>query len=87
MGYQVHKQYVDLESGFHVIELRDERGHKQVVQIMLGGAECPACGRLTPKDDLGDLDPSARIGEVTAERNLEQRNMIAYALKHGLILK
>ena len=87
MSYQVHKQYVDLESGFHVVELRDERGHKHIAQIALAGETCPACGRLTPKDNLGELNPSALIGEVNADRNLEQRNMVEYARKHGISIK
>ena len=42
--YSLHQQYLDLASGFHVIELRDERGNLHLVLLAVGHNACPACG-------------------------------------------
>jgi len=47
--FSVHQQYLDLASGFHVIELRDERGNRHMVQLAVGHDACPACGAVHPK--------------------------------------
>ena len=59
--YSLHQQYLDLASGFHVIELRDERGHRHLIQLAIGHDACPACGSVHPKDNLGALDPAAAV--------------------------
>jgi hypothetical protein len=82
--YSLHEQYVDLASGFHVIELRDERGHRHLIQLALGHDSCPACGAVHPKDNLETLDPAAAIAAVNEALNTSQRQMLAYAGKHGL---
>ncbi len=50
--YSLHQQYLDIASGFHVIELRDERGNRHLVQLAVGHDACPACGAVHPKDNL-----------------------------------
>ncbi len=58
--YSLHQQYLDLASGFHVIELRDERGHQHLVQLAVGHDACPACGAVHPKDNLDTPGPGRR---------------------------
>ena len=82
--YSLHEQYVDLAGGFHVIELRDERGHRHLIQLAIGYDSCPACGRVHPKDNLEALDPAAAIAGVNEALNTSQRQMLTYAGKHGL---
>jgi hypothetical protein len=85
--YRVHLQYLDLASGFHVIELRDERGHRHLLQLAIGHTACPACGAVQPKDNLGALDPAAAVASVNEALNTSQRQMLAYAEKHGLAIR
>lgn len=85
--YNVHSQHLDLASGFHVIELRDEKGHTHIVQIAVGADSCPACGHAHPKDYLGQIDPKAMVAEVNANLNKSQADMLAYARKHGIPIK
>ena len=59
--YSLHQQYLDMASGFHVIELRDERGNRHLIQLAVGHDACPACGAVHPKDNLGSLDPAAAV--------------------------
>jgi hypothetical protein len=85
--YSLHHQYLDTKSGFHVIELRDERGNRHLLQLAVGRDTCPACGAVHPKNNLGELDPSAAIARVQNELNTSQQQMLAYAGKHGLKLR
>jgi hypothetical protein len=85
--FSLHQQYLDLESGFHVIELRDERGNRHLLQLAVGHDACPACGAVHPKDNLGSLDPAAAIREVTHALNTSQQKMLSYAGKHGLTVR
>ncbi len=62
--YSLHQQYLDLASGFHVIELRDERGNRHLIQLAVGHDACPACGAVHPKDNLGSLDPAAAVRQI-----------------------
>ena len=55
--YQLHHQYLDSASGFHVIELRDEHGNQHLMQIAVGHDACPACGAVHLKTNVGELDP------------------------------
>lgn len=87
MPYQLHEQYLDLESGFHVIRLKDERGHEHLLQIAVGHDGCPACGAVHPKTNLGELDPGALIAQHNEGVNASQKNMLEYAKKHGLSIK
>ena len=82
--YNLHEQYLDLASGFHVIELRTPQGQRHVVQIQLGHSACPACGAVRPQDHLGALDPAAAIAEVREALNTSQQQMLAYAARHQL---
>lgn len=84
MAFQLYQQYLDIASGFHVIELRDERGYKHLVQIAVGHDACPACGAVHPRDNLGELDPKAAVAHVNEQLNASQANVLAYARKHGL---
>jgi hypothetical protein len=86
MAFSIHSQHIDAASKFHVIELRDGK-IVHFVQIALGADHCPACGRLTPKDNLDSLDPKALVGEINAALNKSQADVTAYALKHGLAVK
>ena len=85
--YSLHEQYVDMASGFHVIELRDERGHRHLIQLAIGHDSCPACGAVHPKDNLEALDPAAAIAGVNEALNTSQQQMLNYAGKHGLRVK
>jgi hypothetical protein len=85
--YSVHQQYLDLASGFHVIELRNERGHRHLIQLAVGHGACPACGAVHPKDNLGSLDPAAAVHQISAALNTSQQQMLNYAGKHGLPVK
>jgi hypothetical protein len=85
--YRLSAQHLDLASGFHVIELRDERGNRHLLQLAVGHAACPACGAVQPKDSLGALNPAAAIAQVIEALNTSQRQMLAYAEKHGLAVR
>jgi hypothetical protein len=85
--YSLHQQYLDLSGGFHVIELRDERGHRHLIQLAIGHDACPACGTVHAKDNLGALDPAAAIQQVRDVLNTSQQQMLSYAAKHGLTVK
>jgi hypothetical protein len=82
--YNLHEQYLDLQSGFHVIELRDERGHRHLVQLAIGHDACPACGAVHPKDHLDQLDPVAAVRSVNQALDTSRQQMLTYAQKHGL---
>lgn len=86
MSYQLHQQYLDLESGFHVIELRDG-SKKHLVQIAVGHDSCPACGAVYPKTNLGEIDPKAAVAQVNEPLNASHANMHEYAKKHGLTIR
>ena len=85
--YKLYQQYLDLASGFHVIELRDDRGNRHLVQLAVGHTACPACGAVQPKDNLDALDPAAAIAQVNEALNTSQQQMLAYAGKHGLTVR
>lgn len=84
--FALHEQYLDLASGFHVIELRDGKT-QHLIQIAIGHDACPACGAVHPKTNLGELDPKVLVAEVNEQLNKSQAGMIAYARKHGIPLK
>jgi len=85
--YSLHQQYLDTASGFHVIELRDERGHRHLVQLAVGHDTCPACGAVYPKDNLDTLDPAAAVQQVRDALNTSQQQILMYAGKHGVVVK
>ncbi len=85
--YSLHQQHLDLGSGFHVIELRDERGNRHLVQLAVGHDACPACGAVYPKNNLDDLDPAAAVDQVAETLNASQQQMLTYAGKHGLTVR
>jgi len=85
--YSLHQQYLDTASGFHVIELRDERGHRHLVQLAVGHDTCPACGAVYPKDNLDTLDPAATVQQVRDALNTSQQQILMYAGKHGVVVK
>ena len=85
--YSLHQQYLDTASGFHVIELRDERGNRHLVQLAVGHEACPACGTVLPKSNLETLDPAAAIAQVQEALNTSQQQMLSYARKHGLTVR
>ena len=82
--FQVHAQYLDPASGFHVIELRDEDGVQHLVQIAVGHEKCYACGAVYPKDALGEIDPKAAVAKVNAALDQSRENLLNYVKKHGL---
>ena len=84
--FQVHEQYLDLESGHHVVKLRDGKT-EHIVQIAVGFDSCPACGHVHPKTNLGELDPKAAVAQVIESLNQSHANMQEYAKKHGLSVK
>jgi hypothetical protein len=85
--FNLHQQYLDTATGFHVIELRDDRGNRHVVQLAVGHDACPSCGAIYPKDQLDTLDPEAAIRQVTEMLNTSQQQVLRYAVKHGLKVK
>jgi hypothetical protein len=85
--YSLYQQYLDTASGFHVIELRDQRGNRHLLQLAIGHHGCPACGAVHPKDNLGALDPAAAIARVNHALNTSQQQMLNYAGKHGLTVR
>ena len=85
--FQVHTQYLDPASGFHVIELRDEHGVQHMVQIAVGHEKCYACGAVYPKDSLGEIDPKAMVAKVNAALDQARQNRLSYAKKHGLKMR
>lgn len=87
MAYAIHEQYLDRRSGFHLIELRDEAKRQHFVQIAVGFDACPACGHVTPKDSLGEIDPKALVAEVNVQLDAANANLAAYAEKHKLRVK
>lgn len=86
MSFSIHEQFLDVASGMHVIELRDGKT-SHFVQIFVGHDACPACGHLTPKTNLDELDPKALVAEVNESLNKSHDQMRAYALKHGIKIK
>lgn len=87
MAFQIHSQHVDTAAGFHVIELRDERGNRHLVQIGIGIKSCPGCGAVYPKSNLGEIDPKAIVTEILAKLNRAQDEQKNYAERHGLKVK
>lgn len=87
MSYQMHEQYINSASGFHIIELRDEYGNKHILQIAVGADSCPACGAVHPKTNLGELDPKAAAATAIESLNASLDAVLAYAKKHGLVIK
>jgi hypothetical protein len=85
--YSLHEQYLDLGSGFHVIELRDERGNRHLVQLAVGHDACPACGAVYPKNNLDDLNPAAAVQQVKESLNASQQQMLTYAGRHALTVR
>ena len=85
--YSLHQQYLDMASGFHVIELRDELGNRHLIQLAVGHDACPACGAVHPKDNLDTLDPATAVHQINEALNMSQRQMLTYASKHGLTVK
>lgn len=86
MAFSIYSQHIDAAAKFHVIELRDGKV-AHIIQIALGADHCPACGRLTPKDNLDALDPKALVAEINASLDKAQEDIAAYAKKHGLTVK
>jgi len=84
MTYQLHQQHLDLASGFHIIELRNEHGHQHFVQIAVGHDSCPACGAVHPKTNLDEIDPKELVAQAVESLNTSHSNMLAHAQKHGL---
>jgi hypothetical protein len=85
--FSLHQQYLDTASGFHVIELRDERGNRHLVQLAVGHDSCPSCGAVHPKDILGNLDPAATVQQIKEALNMSQQQMLDYAGRHGLTVR
>lgn len=87
MPWHLHEQYVDVASGFHVIELRDARGNQNFRQIMLRGLGCPACGAAHVKTNIEELDVQGTIAQAIAEQNFMEEQMLEHAKKNGLVVR
>lgn len=85
--FRIHSQHVDSGSGYHNIELRDERGNRHMLQIAIGHETCPGCGAVYPKNNLDEIDPKAAVDKVSAALNRSKENMAAYAARHGVRVK
>lgn len=86
MSFQIHEQYLDLESGHHVVKLRDGK-KEHIVQWPVGIDSCPTCGHVHPKTNLDEIDPKAMVAEVIESINQSHTNMHEYAKKHGIPIK
>jgi hypothetical protein len=87
MAFMIHEQYIDVNSGFHVIKLRGTGGVEHVVQLSVGADSCPMCGVAYPKDNLGAIDPKAMANSVIESLNTSSNNVAAYAKKHCVRVK
>lgn len=87
MPFSLYQQHLDTASGFHVIELRNEKGQVHFAQISLLHESCIACGHVHPKDGLDQLDPKARVEEILALLNKSHTSMQDYARRHNLKVK
>lgn len=85
MTFQIHEQYLDTDSGFHVTELRNGKT-SHIVQIPVRHDSCPACGHVMPKA-LDGIDPKAMVAEVIEALNASHAAMHEYAQKHGIPIK
>ena len=85
--FQLHTQYLDSATGFHVITLKDALGNQHIVQISVGADKCPACGAVYPKDNLAEIDPKAIVAKINNSLNKSHEAQVAYAKKHGLKVK
>jgi hypothetical protein len=84
MSWQVKEQFIDKALSQHYIKLHDpDSGAEHHLIIHIGPDSCPLCGHVTPKTNLGEIEPQALI-KVEIE-NLEKAKAAAknYALKHG----
>lgn len=86
MAYQLHDQYIDSASNFHVIELRDERGNKHLLQIAIGHEACPLCGHATVRDHE-DIDVKAITADVISTLGESENAIKAHAARHGVRIK
>jgi hypothetical protein len=86
MAYQLHSEYVDEGSGFHVIVLRDGR-KEHILQIAIGYDSCPACGAVYPKTNLNEIDPKAAAATAVSGLNKSQNDRLLYAKKHNLTVR
>jgi hypothetical protein len=85
--YSVQQQYVDAASGFHVIELADERGNRHMVQLAVKHAACAACGWVHPRDAAGVVDPAKAVAQVVEGLHTQQTQLRDYAARHGLTVR
>jgi hypothetical protein len=86
VSFQIHEQYIDEESGMHVIHLRDGK-KRHVLQIAIGHDSCPACGAVHPKTNLGDIDPRQAAETASAALDESQKNIAEYAEKHRIPIR
>lgn len=84
--FVLHEQYLDLASGMHVMELRDGKV-THFLQIYVGHDSCPACGSVYPKNNLGEIDPKAKVADSGSSLSASLADMLAYATKHGIKVK
>lgn len=85
--FMLHEQYVDLAAGNHVLEFRDEKNSKHLIQIAIGHDSCVACGAIFPKTNHGDIDPQTMAQSVVDDLNKLRKSQLDYAAKHNLRVK
>lgn len=85
--FHVHTEYLDLSSGFHVTELRNDAGVRHLVQIAVNHTCCPTCGAVQPRDEEQKIDPKSMVAKTLEALNSSERQLIEYARKHQLKMK
>ena len=88
MAWEVKKDLgVRKSDGTHTIILHDPAARtpsEHHVIIHVGRDVCPACQRVTPKDNVGEIDPKELVREVVAALQKSTDDVSAYMRKHGL---
>lgn len=90
MAWQRKREYLDLQTGMHVLTLHDpESGAEHKLQIMTGHdfESCHHCGHVKPKTNLDELDVQGLIAAEIESLNKSHANQTAYAKKHRVPIK
>lgn len=88
MSWDVTHQYVEKQTGYHVIHLQDAWSKaRHILQIMIGKDHCPMCGHVHPKTNTGELDMRALIATEIAALETVHSNIDAHAKKWGVAVR
>ena len=85
MSWQMKDQHLDKALGRHYVTLhKPETGAEHHLIVLVGHDSCPACGHVTPKDNVGDLDFKAILKSEMAALEESHAQAHKYAAKHGV---